>query len=154
MLYFPPWKAALILLVVLAGCIAAAPNLFSAETVASWPSFLPHRQIVLGLDLRGGAHLLLEVDRESLVRDRIRTLEGDIRQTLRDERIGYRNLADRGQTVSFILREATDAQRALTALQPLAAPIQSGLFGQGTISEVALEEANGRITATLTDEGI
>ena len=48
--------------------------------------------MALGLDLRGGAHLLLEVDRDSLVEDRIKTLEGDIRQTLRDARIGYRGL--------------------------------------------------------------
>ena len=42
----------------------------------------------------------------------------------------------------------------MTALQPLAAPIQSGLFGQGTLSEVELAESGGRITATLTDAGI
>src|SRR5215210_3583693 len=105
MLYFPRWKTALILLVVVAGCIAAAPNLFPAETVASWPSWLPKRQLVLGLDLRGGAHLLLEVDRESLIQDRVKTLESDIRQTLRDQRIGYRNLAARGQEVSLTLRD-------------------------------------------------
>jgi protein-export membrane protein SecD len=154
MLYFARWKVAIILFVVVAGFIAALPNLFPAETVASWPSFLPKRQLVLGLDLRGGAHLLLEVDREDLVSDRVETLESDIRQTLREERIGYRNLSARGQTVSFTLREPGDAERVRTALEPLAAPIQSGLFGQGTISEVVLEEENGRFTATLTDEGI
>ena len=109
MLYFPRWKVALILFVVLAGFIACIPNFFSAETVASWPSWLPKRQIVLGLDLRGGAHLLLEVNRESLVADRVKTLEGDIRQTLRDQRIGYRGLAARGQAVTFTLRDPADA---------------------------------------------
>jgi protein-export membrane protein SecD len=154
MLYFPRWKTALILLVVVAGIVATLPNFFSAETVASWPSWMPKRQMVLGLDLRGGAHLLLEVDREKLVQDRVETLTGDIRQTLRDERIGYRGLSARGSAVTLTLREPGDAQRALAALQPLAAPIQSGLFGQGTFSEIALAEENGRITATLTDEGI
>jgi protein-export membrane protein SecD len=115
---------------------------------------MPKKQLALGLDLRGGAHLLLEVDRESLVKDRVETLTGDIRQTLREERIGYRNLTARGQSVSFTLREPGDAPRALEVLQPLAAPIQSGLFGQGAISEVALDENNGRIAATLTDEGV
>jgi protein-export membrane protein SecD len=154
MLHFSRWKVAVILAVVVAGFIAALPNLFPAETVASWPSFLPQRQLVLGLDLRGGAHLLLEVDREDLVSDRVETLESDIRQTLREERIGYRNLSARGQAVSFTLREPGDADRVRTALEPLTAPIQSGLFGQGTISEVVLEEENGRFTATLTDDGI
>jgi protein-export membrane protein SecD len=154
MLYFSRWQSVLILLVVAAGFVVSIPNLFPAEMVASWPSFLPKQQMVLGLDLRGGAHLLLEVDREGLVADRVETLESDIRQTLREERIGYRNLSSRGQAVSFSLREPGDADRVRTALEPLTAPVQSGLFGQGTISEVAIEEANGRFTATLTDEGI
>ena len=105
MLYFQRWKIALILLISLAGILASLPNFFSAETVASWPSFLPKRQLVLGLDLRGGAHLLLEIDREDLVGDRVETLTGDIRQTLRDERIGYQGLSARAESVSFTLRE-------------------------------------------------
>jgi protein-export membrane protein SecD len=42
----------------------------------------------------------------------------------------------------------------MTALAPLAAPIQSGLFGQGSVSEVELRENDGRVTATLTEAGI
>ncbi len=154
MLYFPRWSIVLILLTVLGGVVACIPNLFSAQTVASWPTWLPREQIALGLDLRGGAHLLLEVNRESLVKDRVETLTGDVRQILRDERIGYRGLGERGEAASFTLRDPEDADRAMTALEPLAAPIQSGLFGQGTISEVELSENNGRITASLTEQGL
>jgi protein-export membrane protein SecD len=154
MLYFPRWSVVLILLVVLGGAVAAFPNLFSAQTVASWPSWMPREQISLGLDLRGGAHLLLEVNRDSLVKDRVETLTGDVRQILRDERIGYRGLGERGNAVSFTLRDPADAERAMTALEPLTTPVQSGLFGQGTVREVELSENNGRITATLTQDGI
>ncbi len=154
MLYFPRWSIVLIVLAVLGGVVACIPNLFSAQTVASWPTWLPREQIALGLDLRGGAHLLLEVNRESLVKDRVETLTGDVRQILRDERIGYRGLGERGEAASFTLRNPEDADRAMNALEPLAAPIQTGLFGQGTISEVELSENNGRITATLTEQGL
>jgi protein-export membrane protein SecD len=154
MLYFPRWKIVAILLVCAAGVLACIPNFFPAETVASWPSFLPKRQIVLGLDLRGGAHLLLEVDRASLVEDRLETLTGDIRQTLRESDIGYRGLGARGQAVSFELRDPADAPRAFEALQPLALPIQSGIFGQGSLAEVELDQEDARITAALTEEGI
>src|SRR5262249_20266412 len=125
-----------------------------AETVASWPSFLPKRQLVLGLDLRGGAHLLLEVNRDSLVADRVKTLEGDIRQTLRDAHLGYRTLAARGQAVTFTLRDPADGEKVVAALQPLATPIQSGIFGQGTLKEVEITQTDDRISAALTDEGI
>lgn len=154
MLYFQRWKIALILLVLIGGFVATIPNFFSAETVASWPNFLPKRQLALGLDLRGGAHLLLEIDRDSLIADRVDTLEGDIRQTLRDARINFRGLDARGNTVTLTLTDPTQSEAAMTALQPLAAPIQSGLFGQGSLSEIDLSGDNGRINATLTDAGI
>jgi preprotein translocase subunit SecD len=38
---------------------------------------------VLGLDLQGGSHLLLEVEAETIRRDRLETLRDDVRQTLR-----------------------------------------------------------------------
>jgi protein-export membrane protein SecD len=154
MLYFPRWKTALILGICFIGILACIPNFFSAETVASWPSWLPKRQMVLGLDLRGGAHLLLEVNRESLVADRVKTLEGDIRQNLRDQRIGYRGLGSRGQVVTLSLRDPADAPKALEALKTLSAPVQSGIFGQTTVNEVEIAESGGRITASLTDVGI
>jgi preprotein translocase subunit SecD len=154
MLYFPRWKTALILGICLIGILACIPNFFAAETVASWPSWLPKRQMVLGLDLRGGAHLLLEVNRDSLVADRVKTLEGDIRQNLRDQRIGYRGLGARGQVVTLTLRDPADAPKALEALQTLSAPVQSGIFGQTTVNEVEITEGGGRITAALTDVGI
>ncbi|MYZ47362.1 protein translocase subunit SecD [Propylenella binzhouense] len=154
MLYFQRWKIALILAVVLAGAIAALPNLFPASSVANWPSWLPNRQIVLGLDLRGGAHLLLEVERDSLIKDRLETLTSDVRQTLRDARIGYRSLAARDRTVSFTLRDAADGDRAVTALNPLAAPIPGGLFGGATVSEVSIAREGEQIRLSLTDDGI
>jgi protein-export membrane protein SecD len=154
MLYFQRWKIALILVVALAGVLATVPNFFSADTVAKWPGFLPKRQIVLGLDLRGGAHLLLEINRPSLVGDRVKTLEGDVRQTLRDGRIGYQGLGVRGQAVSFTLRDPADADKAMAALQKLAAPVATGLFSGGTLREVALTQNGNRITAALTDAGI
>ncbi len=154
MLYFPRWSVVLILLVVLGGIVVTIPNFFSAQTVATWPAWLPRDQISLGLDLRGGAHLLLEVDRDSLVKDRVDTLVGDIRQTMRDEHIGYRGLGSRGDAAFFTLRDPNDAEKAMTALQPLAQPVSSGLFGQGTVKEVDLSQSGDRITATLTQDGI
>ena len=154
MLYFARWKIALIALTVLAAVIVAIPNLLPASTAASLPSWLPHKQLVLGLDLRGGAHLLLQVERGKLIEERAETLVSDVRQTLRAERIGYRNLRVKGTTVSLTLRDGADAERAMTALRPLADPIQSGLFGQGGVSEVDLVLDGDRITATLNPDGL
>ena len=63
MLQFDRWKIALILIVVIGGFVMTIPNFFSRETIDSWPNWLPKKQLVLGLDLQGGAYLLYEVDR-------------------------------------------------------------------------------------------
>ena len=61
MLFFTRWKAAAILLLALVVCLFALPNFFSENVIRHWPSWA-QRHIVLGLDLQGGSHLLLEVD--------------------------------------------------------------------------------------------
>ena len=62
MLHFSPFKIALIALVCLLSLLFALPNFFAKETVEKWPSFVPKKQMALGLDLKGGAHLLLAMD--------------------------------------------------------------------------------------------
>ena len=50
MLHFERWKIIAIVLTCLAGVLFTLPNFFSKETVDSWPSWLPHKQLPLGLD--------------------------------------------------------------------------------------------------------
>jgi preprotein translocase subunit SecD len=69
MLYFQGWKLVLILGVCLLGFVFALPNAFAPATLVHWPSFLRH-QISLGLDLRGGSHLLFEVDMNAVEQER------------------------------------------------------------------------------------
>ena len=75
MLYFSRWKIILILAVCIAGIVFAVPNFLTRAQLANFPAFM-QGQMVLGLDLQGGAHLLLEVDTKSLVKDRIDVLQG------------------------------------------------------------------------------
>ena len=58
MLHFLTWKVILVSVIVLAGLLFALPNLVSPETASRIPTWLPHKQVNLGLDLQGGAHLL------------------------------------------------------------------------------------------------
>ena len=89
-------KVILVLLVLFFGCGLAVPNLFSPETrksieenAPSWiPRFLlPTHAVVLGLDLQGGSHVLLEIDRADLIRSQVTQLRDDTRRILREERI-------------------------------------------------------------------
>ncbi len=71
MLHFSRWKTALILFICLLGIVATIPNFFSRETVAQWPSWVPSRQLTLGLDLQGGSHILLGVDTDAVIKERL-----------------------------------------------------------------------------------
>ena len=70
MLYISPWKAAAILLTTLLVCLFAVPNFFSERTVKRWPTWA-QRHMVLGLDLQGGSHILLEVDTPAVRREKL-----------------------------------------------------------------------------------
>ncbi|MEO1001044.1 MAG: protein translocase subunit SecD, partial [Pseudomonadota bacterium] len=104
MLDFPPWKTALILLACFTGVIFAAPNLFyerverandareaveaglPAEPGAAegWPGFLPGTLVNLGLDLRGGAHVLVEVALEDVYAERMEGTWPEVLRALRE----------------------------------------------------------------------
>src|SRR6185437_14025029 len=92
MLHFQRWKVILILGIVIAGFLFALPNVFSAATVARLPTWLPHKQVNLGLDLQGGAHLLYQLDEKEMIEDWLGNIRGDVRETLRKDRIGYSDL--------------------------------------------------------------
>ena len=62
MLKFETWKVALIIGLCALGFAFAAPNLLDRQTADNLPGFLPSQQVNLGLDLRGGSHMLLEVE--------------------------------------------------------------------------------------------
>ena len=69
----------LILGVCLLGVLFALPNTFAPATLEHWPSFLPKHQVALGLDLRGGSHLLLEVDMTTVEQERLNSLVDEVR---------------------------------------------------------------------------
>jgi len=104
MLYFQGWKLALVLGVCLLGFIFALPNAFAPETIAHWPSFL-RKQVSLGLDLRGGSHLLLQVDMNTVEQERLNSLVDEVRTQLVAAKVGYSNLAATAGHVSFTVRD-------------------------------------------------
>ncbi len=78
MMYFSRLKTWLVLGTCILGVLLALPNLFPAP--APW---VPWRTIHLGLDLRGGSYLLLEVDMNAVVRERLDSLADSARTSLR-----------------------------------------------------------------------
>jgi len=141
MLQFPPWKIWLVCIVCGLGVLFALPNVLPRSTLDALPSWVPTDQVNLGLDLRGGVYLLLQVDADGYVGDRMAVVEEDVRRVLRDERIGVRVVSNRGGVITMALRNASDAEAARAALS---------VIGNGV--EIAVAE-DGGLTATLTEAG-
>ncbi len=119
MLRFPTWKVVLILGICLAGVVYSMPNLFPRAYTEQLPDWIPHEQVNLGLDLQGGSHLLLEVQLDEVVRERLNSVVDDVRLALRGERIGYRGLGIRGDVVTFTLTDPALMPQVEQALAPL-----------------------------------
>src|SRR5688572_31748852 len=121
-MYITRWKALGILVTTFIVCCFIVPNFLPEKTVQAWPKWA-QRQIVLGLDLQGGSHILLEVESAAVRKEKVETLRDDVRRVVRDNRLGSPAAATiRGETVEFRVREGVDRQLALTKLRELSQP--------------------------------
>lgn len=157
MLYFAKWKIGLVLALCLLGVVFAAPNFISEQSAARLPTWLPHKQINLGLDLQGGSHLLLEVEVDAVIVERLESLVDSIRTELRRERIGYTGLGvvDDGRAVNVRIRQADRVDQALELIRGLGNPMAPDMFGQGGGVDIEVsEEADSLVTVTLTEQAV
>ena len=165
MLRFQARKVIAVLLVLFFGCGLALPNLLSPETreaikneAPAWipRALLPIHAVVLGLDLQGGSHVLLEIDRADLIRTQVTQLRDDMRAKLREERIvpqgGIGTIA-RG--VQVRIPDAADRARLLPKLRELAQPIGTlGAFGPSGNTNIEVQDLpDGVIQMQLTEAG-
>ncbi|CUH65292.1 preprotein translocase subunit SecD [Thalassovita autumnalis] len=175
MLQIDMWKRVLIWAVCALGILCALPNGFYArvearndavaaletgasgngleEQAAQWPSFLPSSLVNLGLDLRGGAHLLAEVQVADVYESRLQAMWPEVRDLLREERdtIGTIRLQKtEGAELRVRLNQKPDQVVAAAELvRGLARPVVS-LSGAGaTDIDVAVDGAD--IVVTLSE---
>ena len=85
-----------------AGLLFCLPNMVSKGTLEKFPAWL-QQTVNLGLDLRGGSHLQLEVDLKAVNAEFLSNLLSDVRGTLRKENIGYLNLRVEGKDSNAML---------------------------------------------------
>src|ERR1700678_311869 len=121
MLRLATWKVASILALIACAALLIVPSFLSAGTVANFegrlPSFIPVRPIVLGLDLQGGAHLLMAIDKESLLKAQVQQLRDDVLGKVREGKIAGAGIAPQPRGVVVRIADPAERQRALGLLQ-------------------------------------
>ena len=128
----------------------------------NWPSFLPSGLVNLGLDLRGGAHLLAEVEVEDVYTARMKALWPTLRDTLRPERatIGTIRLQNgpKDQLMVRISKPEAMAQ-AIALAQGLSQPVSTltgagardlDIYGEDDVLVLTLSEAERAATNDRT----
>ncbi len=175
MLQFPLWKKLIIWGLCLLGLAAAAPNLFydrveqhndaveriqktgatteaDAAAQALWPDWLPSKILSLGLDLRGGAHLLAEVKLADVYKSRMQALWPEMRRVLGDKRAeigGVRRAPAPDGELKIQIEKPEALAAAVAAAKTLSAPVVS-LTGVGQSTFEITGEGN-TITVRLSD---
>ncbi|MGI9367763.1 MAG: protein translocase subunit SecD [Ruegeria sp.] len=155
MLQIDTWKRVLIWLVCVIGLFMALPNAFYTRVEQSndakaaielgidtpemqaiagqWPSWMPSSLVNLGLDLRGGAHLLAEVQVADVYESRMEAMWPEIRDALRDERatVGtIRKQPSNNDEIRIKISQPEGMTRALEVVRGLARQVQT-LSGVG-----------------------
>jgi SecD/SecF fusion protein len=148
------WLLATYAAIILFGLVTALPNLFSPATLAQLPGWLPKQQVTLGLDLRGGSHLVLEVDARALVQGRVQSLFGEIRRALHEAGIDTASVQRRDNAVVVVLKDATRQADAIRTLQRLAVPVGGMGFGVGTSDLEVSAVSPAEIRVALTEQAV
>jgi preprotein translocase subunit SecD len=151
MLYFARWKVAAILGVIALGILLCLPNFLPRSALPSWAQ----RQISLGLDLRGGSYLLLEVDLNRVAHDRLEAIADGARTRLRQSNIGYTAITtdEPNRRVTVRLRDPAQADAAAAQLRDLANPVTASTGATSPDIEVAAA-GDGALAVTVTQAGL
>ncbi|NVL04001.1 protein translocase subunit SecD [Ruegeria pomeroyi] len=174
MLQIDTWKRVLIWLVCIGGLVLALPNAFYTRveqsndaraaielrgetpeltaTAAQWPDFMPSSLVNLGLDLRGGAHLLAEVKVSDVYAARMDAMWPEIRNSLRDARdtVGtIRKQPSKPDEIRVKISQPEGMSRALELVRGLARPIQT-LTGAGS-NDIEVRGEGDEVIVTLSE---
>ena len=111
------WRALLVLAVLVAALMYIYPSL--APSVPTWwQKALPSQQISLGLDLKGGMHLVLEVQTDKAVESAVERTVDELKFSLRKDNIPVAAVARvEGNNIEIQVNSSDDADKVNKLLE-------------------------------------
>ena len=153
MLYFSKFKSISILLICLLGVIFAFPNALSQTTLNNLPKIIPHKQINLGLDLRGGSHLLVEVQSSVRASERMDDLYDEIRIELRRNKILLSDISQSNNQLKITLSDDGFKGDLIDIIESLSQNVRGQLGTGQLVDELNIvEQIDGSILVSMTEE--
>lgn len=152
MLHYPFWKKVLVIGICLLGAVIASPNLIDKEARERLPAWMPSQGMNLGLDLQGGAHLLVETKVEDVWRARMAQVAAHIREALQQGGVTRRGVPQQigADAIEIEIMIPEEREKARIALEGLSQPLDNSLSGARdlTISQVG---GSGVFRVALSD---
>ena len=164
MLHIEGWKRVVIWATCALGLLFALPNGFygqvesyndaqeAGQEATGWPSILPSGLVNLGLDLRGGAHLLGEVKLAEVYTTRLEGFWPEVRNVLRNERATIGAIRQQeGGAGELVVRIGNPEQmdRAIEVVQTLARPVAS--LNGGMTDDIVVTALGDNLIVTLSE---
>jgi preprotein translocase subunit SecD len=151
---FPKWKIWSIWAAIGLSALLALPNALPPSILAGLPDGLPKSQLPLGLDLRGGSHLMLEALATDVEKAKLEALEETVRGELRAAEGGAIAITDLSlarNRLSFSVNDLARTDQAVQILNKVTAPLGLGASRE---VDVARGDIPGQIILTPTEAGI
>jgi len=80
---------------------------------------VPQPRVNLGLDLQGGSYLLLEVDMDSVMKERIASERAAVIEALRKQKVPFSSVTSAKDSVTIAFKDAAQIETARTALREI-----------------------------------
>ena len=156
---YPTWKIVAVILMTLVALLIVVPSALTPahrEAIDGYlPRWLPLRTIVLGLDLQGGSHVLLEVDSASVTKTLVDNLRDDVRRTLREEKVSIAGgIGVNAGGVQVRIPDAADRARALPKLRALGGAGSAFLGNAGASIYDVTDNGTGLVQINVTEGGV
>lgn len=145
MIYMSRWKAILTIVLCVLSIAYCVPNIIGPGgrtwLAQNLPSWMPSKTVNLGLDLRGGSHLQLQVDVDSVIRARAEDLVNQARPDLRAEKIGYTKITSIPGGLRITLKDGEDVNKVRRVLRGIDNALDVTVSDDRTLVEAKLSEA-------------
>ena len=140
----------IIIAICLLGIFFTIPNLLpNKDSLPKW-----WQPVNLGLDLQGGSNLLLQVQVDDVIKERMGTIEDSVRQVLRENKIRYQNLRAGENDVTVKIENINSRNKAMAAFRKIEDGLNVEETADDTVRISYTDLALGQLKRKIVDQSI
>lgn len=146
-----------VILICVLGIYQFIPNFLPQDIRTQFAAFLPSKTLNLGLDLRGGSHLLLKIGFNGYMKESLENTVDDVRKTFRKNNVRYKDLqtsvAETNYGIRLTLIDVADRDAAEKALKEITRDFSFSLEGN-TLSASYSSDAIKKMKQMVLEKSI